>query len=304
MSIALLGSKGDPQLLRVAQALDRLGESCHHLDTGRFPESFRLCLGHTGVTAEGSLVPIPTAVYVRGLACHPLMPSMADLLDEHPRRVIAAQDEKRALLESIVLQWQSLGTRLVNAPEANAQHSRKPYQLSLLQRAGLPVPPWIATNDPADLHQFLAQHGASVFKPLAGGATVRMVEAADLAEERLAQLAAAPVLFQDYIPGVAVRAYVVEGRVVAAAEIHSDELDYRRDEGAVVPATLTELEAAHAVQAARACGMPFTGVDFIRAKDASWVLECNPSPMFAVFEDKTGLDVATPLAICLAGRAN
>jgi hypothetical protein len=29
------------------------------------------------------------------------------------------------------------------------------------------------------------------------------------------------------------------------------------------------------------------------------VLECNPSPMFAVFEDKTGADVSGPLAALL-----
>jgi glutathione synthase/RimK-type ligase-like ATP-grasp enzyme len=42
--------------------------------------------------------------------------------------------------------------------------------------------------------------------------------------------------------------------------------------------------------------MRFTGVDLIRSRRRFVVLECNPSPMFAVFEEKTALDVAGPLA--------
>ena len=42
--------------------------------------------------------------------------------------------------------------------------------------------------------------------------------------------------------------------------------------------------------------MRVTGVDLIRGPRGFKVLECNPSPMFAVFEEKTGLDVAGPLA--------
>jgi glutathione synthase/RimK-type ligase-like ATP-grasp enzyme len=42
--------------------------------------------------------------------------------------------------------------------------------------------------------------------------------------------------------------------------------------------------------------MAFTGIDFIRSPGGSTLLECNPSPMFAAFERKTGLDVAGPLA--------
>ena len=45
--------------------------------------------------------------------------------------------------------------------------------------------------------------------------------------------------------------------------------------------------------------MAFSGVDLIRTAQGFKVLECNPSPMFAVFEKKTGLDIAGPLAAFL-----
>jgi ribosomal protein S6--L-glutamate ligase len=88
-------------------------------------------------------------------------------------------------------------------------------------------------------------------------------------------------------------------KVVAAAELHSSELDYRRGEDAVVPTKLTPEERRLALAAAKACGMRFAGIDFIRGPRKPYLLESNPSPMFAVFEEKTGLDVAGPLGAYL-----
>lgn len=301
MAVVLLGSAADPQIVRVRQELDLLGAPHLRIDTGRFPEEAPLSLSPEGAVYEGESVPVPRAVYVRGLAAHPLRPSLSQVFEAHPRRVIAAIEEKRALLESLLLAWQAQGARLVNPPEANAQHSRKPYQLHLLLAAALPVPQWITTNDGAALLDWMRRCPRAVYKPLAGGATVRMVEQQDLSPERLEQLAAAPVLFQQFIEGLSLRVYVVGEEVVAAGEIHSTHLDYRRGEDAVVAASLTQEESSIAIFAARATGMPFAGVDLIRAGDATRVLEVNPSPMFAVFEEKTGLNVAGPLARMLAG---
>jgi [lysine-biosynthesis-protein LysW]--L-2-aminoadipate ligase len=129
---------------------------------------------------------------------------------------------------------------------------------------------------------------------------VREVQDEDLYDERLAALVHAPVLFQELVEGVSVRSYVLDGKVVGAAEIRSKELDYRRDEGGVAPTSLNEMEESAARTAARVCRMGFAGVDLIRTRQGFRVLECNPSPMFSVFEKKTGLDIAGPLAESLA----
>ncbi|NIA15043.1 MAG: hypothetical protein GWP08_13300 [Nitrospiraceae bacterium] len=266
------------------------------LDTSAFPEHVRVTFSPEGVRVHRRKLPLPGAVYVRGLACQPLSPHLDEELRERPRGLMAECREKRAVLESILLHLRSLGVPLVNPPEANAQHGRKPYQLELLRAARAPVPRWIATNDPVAVRRFVREVGDAIYKPLGGGATVRSVEQEDLSDERLSTLAYAPVLFQEHVRGVSVRAFVVGRRVVGAAEIHSPEVDYRRDEQEVVAVRLTAEERRAAVAAARACGMVFTGVDFIRHDTGFSVLECNPSPMFAVFERKTGLDVAGPLA--------
>ena len=85
------------------------------------------------------------------------------------------------------------------------------------------------------------------------------------------------------------RVYVAGGRVAAAYEILSDEVDYRGSEEGVVETALTPAEAEAAARAARACGMLFTGLDLKRRDDGSFaLLECNPSPMFAGIEEWTG----------------
>jgi glutathione synthase/RimK-type ligase-like ATP-grasp enzyme len=86
--------------------------------------------------------------------------------------------------------------------------------------------------------------------------------------------------------------------------IHSDALDYRGHETGVEAIALTEAETDLAIRAAETCGMPFSGVDLIRAQDGlTQLLECNPSPMFAAIEDATGVRVADPLAAYLAALA-
>ncbi|NLV44557.1 MAG: hypothetical protein GXY07_08670 [Candidatus Hydrogenedentes bacterium] len=303
MSILIVAGKEDAEARRAAEALRERKAIFSFLDTAAFPGRTRLSQCEDICRMGSRELSVPTMVYLRGLACHPLMPGNEKDLAERPRGFLAQCEEKRSFLESLLLTFERQGVRFVNSLEANSQHSRKPWQLRLLQDAGLPVPRWTATNDPAAVRTFARAVGPCVYKPLSGGATVRLLETRDLSRERLDALKLAPVLFQEYYAGVSVRAYVIGGRVIAAAEIRSEEVDYRRDEREVSPVRLTVAERRAAVTASRACGMAFTGVDLIRGKDGFRVLECNPSPMFAVFEQKTGLDIAGPLAELLILKA-
>lgn len=213
---------------------------------------------------------------------------------------MAQCDENRAMLESFLLSIESRGCRLVNGLDANEQHSRKPHQLERLYTAGLPVPRWLVSNDPRAVRQFVKRVKAAIYKPLAGGAAVKLVQPDDLSERRLASLTLAPVLFQERIEGTALRVYVVGGKAIAAAELRSDAIDYRVENTPAVQTRLTAVEGLHAVHAAKACGMAFSGVDLMRGPKGCTVIECNPSPMFAVFEVQTDQDVAGPLAALLA----
>ena len=295
MSVVIVGARKDPQAKRVHTELRKLGEGVDWLDAPAFPQTTRIALDGATLRIGRRSIDRPKSVYLRSLATHPSGASDREL-KARPRGVIAQADENAAMLESLLKGWEQQGVRLVNSLEANAQHSRKPYQLELLGGAGLPLPEWVATNDPAAARNFVRRVGRAVYKPLAGGATVREVTKDDLSGDRLSALALAPVLFQALVEGVSVRAFVVGRRVVGAAEIQSSELDYRRREEAVVATRLSAAEGRAALAAAQVCGMAFTGVDLIRSAGDFVILECNPSPMFAVFEQKTGLDIAGPLA--------
>jgi len=302
-SVLIVGPGNDPQANRVARAIRARGGRVARLDSHVFPERTRISFRDGNLSVGGRRVEQPDSVYLRSLLCDPLHPEFHDDLTTRPYGLVAQTDEKYALLTSVLLTLERRGARLVNGLEANAQHGRKPYQLELLRACGLPVPRFLASNDPRAVRGFVRTVRKAVYKPLAGGATVRQVEKEDLTDDRLSALSMAPVLFQELVEGVSVRAYVVGRRVVAAAEIRSDELDYRRDEQTVAPTRLSAGERRAVIRAARVCGMAFSGVDLIRSDRAFTILECNPSPMFAVFEKKTGFDVAGPLAdLLLAGR--
>ena len=295
-SILIVGSPQDPQARRVAKAVRNLGGDAVYLNSASFPERTKMSL-EDGVLRIGiTRYARPKAVYLRGYHAHAVAEEFEREMRERPQGLMAQVDEKLAFLNSSMLTYEAQGIPVVNGPWINAQHSNKPYQLALLKRAGLRVPAWIATNDPTAVRAFAAKQGAVVYKPLAGGATVQALEQQDLGRDRLAALKHAPVLFQKRIDGVSVRAYVIGRNAVAAAELHSTELDYRRKEDAVIATKLSTEERRMVIAAATACGMRFSGVDFIRGARKPYLLECNPSPMFAVFEDKTGLAVAEPFA--------
>ncbi len=297
--IGIIGPVGDEQVCRVREQLVRRGVEPAVLDLTTFPATTKVSL-HDGVPSAGGLdVSAIRAWYVRSL---PLpLPFLAD-----GRRDYAAGRERRSFVTSFVAALARDGATFVNPPAVMAQHFLKLDQLQRLRDAGIPVPMTHATNDPAAVLDFArALDGRVVYKPVAGGGWCRRASADDLSEQRLHALAAAPVVFQEEVPGRNVRAYVVGGRVVAAYEIASDDIDYRGRETAVVPIPLADDEDEACRRAAEACGMSFTGIDLKRGPDGRFaVLECNPSPMFAAIERRTGPpSVSEALADLLIGIA-
>lgn len=219
------------------------------------------------------------------------------------RRAYAAGRERRSLAASFVVSLERSGAVLVNPPSAHAQHFLKLEQLQRLREAGVPVPRTLATNDPVAVREFAESVWPMVYKPLAGGALCRRMTQEDLQDARLNRLAAAPVMFQEEIPGCNIRVYVVGGAVVSSYEIVSGDLDYRGSETSVQLVKLGGPEQTASVRAAAACGMDFTGIDIRRRPDGSFaLLECNPSPMFANIERRTGgMPVTRALADFLLG---
>jgi glutathione synthase/RimK-type ligase-like ATP-grasp enzyme len=187
--------------------------------------------------------------------------------------------------------------RWVNSVEAVERHRFKTHQLQLMAQAGLRIPKTLVTNDSEAVRQFYeALSQQVIYKPVSGGAHTQKLKAEDLTDERLSELRKSPVQFQEYIPGVDTRVYVV-GNDVFAAEIQAGTLDFRDDPAApIVPVELPERIAEQCHTVSRLMDYVFTGIDLRRTPDGAFVfIEANPSPMFMHFESITGYPISERL---------
>ena len=106
------------------------------------------------------------------------------------------------------------------------------------------------------------------------------------------------VLIQEFIEdagGADIRAFVVNGRVVAAMKRQAIPGEFRSNihRGASAePIRLSAVEERIAVQSTAILGLSIAGVDILRSKRGPLVLEVNASPGLEGIEGSTGVDVA------------
>lgn len=193
--------------------------------------------------------------------------------------------------------FRNLQARWVNTPIAVDMHTYKGYQLQLMQAAGIRIPATLVSNDAAVIRDFYEKmDGKLIFKPVMGGAHTEVMSDADFAPERMKELEKSPVQFQEFVPGVDIRVYLV-GDHLFAAEIQSKTVDFRNDpEAPIVPITLPEQVQKDCRTVAETLGLLMTGIDVRRTPDGEYVfLEGNPSPMFIHFESVTGYPISDRL---------
>ncbi len=305
-TVVLVGSRADAHVQEVARGLHAEDVDTVVLDTLAFPEATRLSLTEdlAGVVVDGREVGRPAAVYVRGLHAHPLAArvEVRDAMDADWRTTLTAFREKSALLLGLLGRWERLGVPLYNPPSSDwGMH--KPAQLAALRAAGLPVPRTLWTNDAEAVRRF-ARSGRVAYKPIAGGAATQELREDDLTDERLAALAAAPVTFQELLPGEDLRVYVLDGAVIAGLRIVSAALDFRQHEARIEPVTLEPEVARACVKACDVLGLRWTGLDLKRDGDGVLrFLELNGSAMFLGFDARGGSDVAGHLTRALVRHA-
>ncbi|WP_226023083.1 ATP-grasp domain-containing protein [Halomicrobium salinisoli] len=304
MTVALLGAPDDPQIAAVRAALNDRSVESVVWDADRWPGdaplTFEAADGASATVGDDVSLTDLNAVYLRRMALDPRGPEFEGELEERPYSLMNQLREYRGLLGSILRHLSDAGVRVVNPPEASRLHSLKPYQIAVFEDAGVPVPETLATNDPSAVRAFLDRVGDVVYKPVAGGGHARRLTPEDCTDERLSRLSNAPVQFQERLDGTNYRLYVVGGEVAATGRIESDELDYRLGEHEVVSGSLSDAVERAAVRAASLLDLPFAGVDVVLTDDGFGVLEANPSPMFAAFDERAGTDVAGYLAAHLA----
>lgn len=212
-------------------------------------------------------------------------------------------DEVRhaAALEQALYAWLDIADALVvNRPSAMASNSSKPYQAELIREQGFRVPETLVTTDPDAAREFVARHGAVVYKSVSG---VRSI-VSRVSEESMARIddvAWCPTQFQAQVPGIDHRVHVV-GERIFVCQIRTEADDYRyaarrniavEMAGAELPADVAE----RCVALARSLGLALAGIDLRRTPEGEWYcFEVNPSPGFTYYEQAAGQPIAAAVA--------
>ena len=204
----------------------------------------------------------------------------------------------------------AIGCRWINSREADAAAHHKPYQWAVARRLGLRLPGTLVTNRPEDARSFIDVMGLgrTVFKPFLASINswreTRLVTHADL--DRLELVRYAPVIFQEFIPGVDLRVTVV-GDAVFAAEIDAQQTSYPVDmrmvvEEATVRAVELPAEIRDKLLALQAdLGLVYGAIDLRRTAEGEYYfLEVNPAGQWHFVEQRTRLPITQAMADCLA----
>lgn len=108
-----------------------------------------------------------------------------------------------------------------------------------------------------------------------------------------------PLIIQEFVKealGSDIRAFVVDGKVIAAMQRSAQSADEFRSNfslgGKVQEITLTPKERTLAIKTAHVCGLDIAGVDIIRTKDGPKILEINSNPGIEGITEATGKDIA------------
>ena len=295
MHILILGNATDAHAAHLHTALTQAGAAVDYFDTSLFPT--HLCLSWDPQTSHGSLR-LPAAPPLPLHAIHSVFwrtfsgVGMVPLAEAQQQRI--AGNDAMSTLHTLI---KACPARWVNSWQAYQFHREKPRQLEAVHHLGVPIPPTLITNDPADVRRFAQAHARVIFKPVYGGAYTRDLSPAHLTSPRLEwALQLAPITLQAYIPGTNMRSYVL-GNAVYTAEIRSASLDFREDsQAAVLPVTLPAAVQEQCRAIARALFLTWTAIDWRVTPGGDYVfLEANPSPMFLHVEQHTGFPITQEL---------
>ena len=204
---------------------------------------------------------------------------------------------------SIVRQFEMQNAFTTTSSIAIVRSRDKLRSMQLLAKAGVGIPKTVFARETADFEGVLEQvGGAPVIIKVARGTHGNGVVLAETRKAALAVMQAFYVegvnfLVQEFVAesaGADIRAFVVNGKVVASMLRQSLDDDFRSNlhqGGHGIPIELTDAERRTAIKAAKAMGLPICGVDMMRSARGPLVLEVNSSPGFGI-EKITGADIA------------
>lgn len=229
--------------------------------------------------------------------------------------------EKKAPLPDFILFWdkdirlgrlfEACGARIFNTPSAIELSDDKYLTYLRLKKAGLPQPETIAA--PMTYHNigfrddygFVYEYGRllgypMVIKEVFGsfGEQVYLAHNDEEAIEITKKCGCRPLIFQQFISfshGRDIRINVVGGKVVASMERRSENGDFRANltiGGKMKKITPDEKALSLAIDACRALGLDFGGVDLLYTENGYLICEVNSNAHFKNIMELTGVNIA------------
>jgi glutathione synthase/RimK-type ligase-like ATP-grasp enzyme len=311
LRIGLFGTDEDLQLHAVAKAVRGLGAEDILLRADALEAGLPVSELDGRMLYRGVDVTDVAGFYLRGIpaAYAPFMEKDDELvLYEDWFERYMQERERASFYVAWLLELQRRGARLVNGPTAASVLQYKPFQLNVLRNVGARVPRTLISNDPDAVRAFHADVKDVIYKPVTGGAVTRALDAETL--EQLEAVRAAPVIFQERIPGDDLRVMLAGNDVVSSVAIRtpSQHLDFRADpvysggDASYEPVELPEAVVQQCRAAARGCNLVFAGIDIKRTPTGEWVfLELNSSPIYLDVEYKLGHPISRAIAELVVG---
>jgi hypothetical protein len=187
----------------------------------------------------------------------------------------------------------------VNRPLSNGMHLYKSHQLQQIhQFAGVAVPQTLMTQHPHEILAFAeALPEPLICKPCYSFDYANMLWKKDLTDDYLAQLTQKPRLYQGFVPGIDIVAFVVGPHILAVSIEAEGGEDYRKAASRKIQIMVLPDEiqmVCHRIH--QLLGLTFSAIDFRRTPEGKYVfLEANPSPLFLNFQKMTGLPIGETL---------
>jgi glutathione synthase/RimK-type ligase-like ATP-grasp enzyme len=309
--ILVISYPGEAHTDRVTALLTQAGHEVVRLDLSDFPARREIdfewtAAGHPrwGVAHEGGWVDLADA---RAVWWRRVIDFQVDPALRHGEGSSFAYSETSQALHGML---DALDCPWMNPRNADAAAHHKPYQWVVAQRLGLQIPRTRVTTRPQAAREFIEalRPGRVVFKAFLAAAQAwretRWVEPQDL--ERIDLVRYAPVIFQEYVPGVDLRITLV-GDEIYAAEIDARHTAYEVDMRMVVgeapmrPVSLPAALASRLRALQHQLGLVYGAVDMRRTDTGDYVfLEVNPAGQWLFVEERCGLPISQAVADYLA----
>jgi ribosomal protein S6--L-glutamate ligase len=212
---------------------------------------------------------------------------------------------------AVVRQFEMMGVFSANESQAIIRSRDKLRSLQLLARAGIGLPVTGFARSTKDIDGLIETVGGAplVVKLLEGtqGVGVVLAETKKAAESVIAAFRQldANIMVQEFIKeakGSDIRAFVVDGKVVASMRRQAQEGEFRSNlhrGGTASGIRLTPEERSTAVRSAKKLGLRVAGVDLLRSNHGPVVMEVNSSPGLEGIEAASGVDVADKIVAFL-----